>query len=64
MEAPTTGCSIGGSLAAHIDAGYALNGWWLCTPITPTGPPSRGREPDVPWITGSPRPAVQDCECP
>jgi 4-amino-4-deoxy-L-arabinose transferase-like glycosyltransferase len=37
--------------AEHIDAGYALTGWWLYA-HTPSGPPSRGREPDVPWITG------------
>jgi hypothetical protein len=37
--------------AEHIDAGYALTGWWLYA-RTPSGPPSRGREPDVPWITG------------
>jgi Dolichyl-phosphate-mannose-protein mannosyltransferase len=36
----------------HIDAGYALNGWWLYA-HHPSGPPSRGREPDVPWITSS-----------
>jgi len=39
-----------GVAAAHIDAGYALNGWWLYA-HAPTGPPRRGREPDVPWIT-------------
>jgi hypothetical protein len=37
--------------AEHIDAGYALTGWWLYA-HAPSGPPSRGREPDVPWITG------------
>ncbi len=36
----------------HIDAGYALNGWWLYA-HAPNGPPRRGREPDVPWITSS-----------
>jgi len=36
--------------ADHIDAGYALTGWWLYAPLS--GPPGRGREPDVPWITG------------
>ena len=41
-----------GVAAAHIDAGYALNGWWLYA-HAPTGPPSRGREPDVPWVTSS-----------
>jgi Dolichyl-phosphate-mannose-protein mannosyltransferase len=35
----------------HIDAGYALNGWWLYGHAQ-SGPPRRGREPDVPWITG------------
>ena len=40
-----------GILAEHIDAGYALTGWWLYAHM-PSGPPSRGREPDVPWITG------------
>jgi hypothetical protein len=34
-------------------AGYALTGWWLYA-HHPTGPPSRGREPDVPWVTGWP----------
>jgi len=38
----------------HIDAGYALNGWWLYA-HAPTGPPSRGREPEVPWVTGWPQ---------
>jgi Dolichyl-phosphate-mannose-protein mannosyltransferase len=42
-----------GVAAVHIDAGYALTGWWLYA-HHPTGPPSRGREPDVPWVTGSP----------
>jgi 4-amino-4-deoxy-L-arabinose transferase-like glycosyltransferase len=37
--------------AGHIDAGYALTGWWLYAHAS-SGPPSRGREPDVPWITG------------
>jgi hypothetical protein len=37
--------------AEHIDAGYALTGWWLYA-HAPSGPPSRGREPDVPWVTG------------
>jgi hypothetical protein len=40
-----------GVSAEHIDAGYALTGWWLYA-HAPSGPPSRGREPDVPWITG------------
>jgi hypothetical protein len=40
-----------GVAAEHIDAGYALTGWWLYA-HTASGPPSRGREPDVPWITG------------
>jgi len=35
----------------HIDAGYALNGWWLYAHAHGE-PPRRGREPDVPWITG------------
>ncbi len=35
----------------HIDAGYALNGWWLYAHAR-SEPPRRGREPDVPWITG------------
>ena len=39
--------------AEHIDAGYALTGWWLYA-HAPSGPPSRGREPDVPWVTGWP----------
>jgi hypothetical protein len=42
-----------GVAPVHIDAGYALNGWWLYA-HHPSGPPSRGREPDVPWITGWP----------
>jgi hypothetical protein len=42
-----------GSCAEHIDAGYALTGWWLYA-HTPSGPPSRRREPDVPWVTGWP----------
>jgi hypothetical protein len=41
-----------GVAAAHIDAGYALNGWWLYAHAA-GGPPSRGREPEVPWVTGS-----------
>jgi len=40
-----------GVAAEHIDAGYALTGWWLYA-HAPTGPPSRGRDSDVPWITG------------
>jgi 4-amino-4-deoxy-L-arabinose transferase-like glycosyltransferase len=40
-----------GVSAEHIDAGYALTGWWLYA-HAPSGPPTRGREPDVPWITG------------
>jgi hypothetical protein len=40
-----------GVAAEHIDAGYALTGWWLYAHPA-SGPPSRGREPDVPWITG------------
>jgi hypothetical protein len=39
-----------GVAAVHIDAGYALNGWWLYA-HAPPGPPRRGREPDVPWVT-------------
>jgi dolichyl-phosphate-mannose-protein mannosyltransferase len=39
--------------AEHIDAGYALTGWWLYA-HAPSGPPSRGQEPEVPWVTGSP----------
>jgi hypothetical protein len=39
-----------GVAAVHIDAGYALNGWWLYAHAS-TGPPSRGQEPDVPWVT-------------
>ena len=39
--------------AEHIDAGYALTGWWLYA-HAPSGPPSRGREPQVPWVTGWP----------
>jgi hypothetical protein len=34
--------------AGHIDAGYALNGWWLYAPYLPSG---LGREPDVPFVT-------------
>jgi hypothetical protein len=40
-----------GVAAEHIDAGYALTGWWLYAHAS-SGLPSRGREPDVPWITG------------
>jgi hypothetical protein len=40
-----------GVSAEHIDAGYALTGWWLYA-HAPSGPPSCGSEPDVPWITG------------
>ena len=39
--------------AVHTDAGYALNGWWLYA-HNPIGRPSRGREPEVPWVTGWP----------
>ena len=39
--------------AVHTDAGYALNGWWLYAD-NPIGRPSRGREPEVPWVTGWP----------
>jgi hypothetical protein len=42
-----------GVAAEHIDAGYALNGWWLYA-HAPSGAPSRGREPNVPWVTGWP----------
>jgi Dolichyl-phosphate-mannose-protein mannosyltransferase len=42
-----------GVAAAHIDAGYALSGWWLYA-HAPDGPPSGGREPEVPWVTGWP----------
>jgi Dolichyl-phosphate-mannose-protein mannosyltransferase len=35
----------------HIDAGYALNGWWLYAHAR-SGPPRRGLEPDVSWVTG------------
>ncbi|MGH8065604.1 MAG: hypothetical protein ACRERE_10305, partial [Candidatus Entotheonellia bacterium] len=42
-----------GVAAVHIDAGYALNGWWLYA-HNPAGPPSREREPYVPWVTGWP----------
>jgi hypothetical protein len=35
----------------NIDAGYAMNGWWLYAHAR-GGQPSRGHEPDVPWITG------------
>jgi hypothetical protein len=40
-----------GVAAEHIDAGYPLNGWWLYA-LARNGPPRRGREPDVPWVTG------------
>jgi hypothetical protein len=40
-----------GVAAEHIDAGYPLNGWWLYAHAQ-NGPPRRGQEPDVPWITG------------
>jgi hypothetical protein len=36
--------------AEHIDAGYALNGWWLYAHAPPGAPTHKG-EPDVPWIT-------------
>ena len=39
-----------GGAAAHIDAGYALNGWGLYAHV-PTEPPRRGQEPDVPFVT-------------
>jgi hypothetical protein len=42
-----------GSCAEHINAGYALTGWWLYA-HTPSGPPSCEREPDGPWVTGWP----------
>jgi 4-amino-4-deoxy-L-arabinose transferase-like glycosyltransferase len=42
-----------GVAAVHIDAGYALNGWWLYA-HAPDGPPRRGREPEVAWVTGWP----------
>ena len=42
-----------GVAAAQIDAGYALSGWWLYA-HAPDGPPSRGREPLVSWVTGWP----------
>ena len=42
-----------GVAPAHIDAGYALNGWWLYAPAPQASSP-RGREPDVPWVTGAP----------
>jgi len=42
-----------GVAAADIDAGYAVSGWWLYA-HSPDGPPSRGREPAVPWVTGWP----------
>ena len=35
----------------NIDAGYAMNGWWLYAHAR-SGPPRRGHEPEVPWITG------------
>jgi hypothetical protein len=34
--------------AGHIDAEYALNGWWLYAPYLPSG---LGQEPDVPFVT-------------
>jgi hypothetical protein len=37
-----------------IDAGYALNGWWLYAHAR-GGPARRGNEPDVPWIFGGTR---------
>jgi hypothetical protein len=37
--------------AEHIDAGYALTGWWLYAHAPPGAPTHKG-EPDVPWITG------------
>jgi hypothetical protein len=37
--------------AEHIDAGYALTGWWLYA-HAPPGVPTHKGEPDVPWITG------------
>jgi hypothetical protein len=40
-----------GVAPGHIDAGYALNGWWLYAHAQ-GGPPRPGLEPDVPWITG------------
>jgi hypothetical protein len=43
-----------GVAPAHIDAGYTLNGWWLYAPAPQASSP-RGREPDVPWVTGSPQ---------
>ena len=42
-----------GVAATHIDAGYALAAWWLYA-HAPSGLPSRGREPYVPWVTGWP----------
>ena len=39
-----------GVAPAHIDAGYALNGWWLYAPAPQASSPC-GREPDVPWVT-------------
>jgi hypothetical protein len=42
-----------GVAPAHIDAGYALNGWWLYAP-TPQASSPHGGEPDVPWVTGAP----------
>jgi len=43
-----------GVAPAYIDAGYTLNGWWLYAP-NPQASSPRGREPDVPWVTGSPQ---------
>jgi Dolichyl-phosphate-mannose-protein mannosyltransferase len=40
-----------GVSAEHIDAGYALTGWWLYAHAPPGAPTHKG-EPDVPWITG------------
>ena len=37
-----------GVAAGQIDAGYALNGWWLYAPSLPSG---RGPEPDVAFVT-------------
>ena len=34
----------------NIDAGYGVNGWWRYAHAR-GGPPRRGHEPDVPWIT-------------
>jgi hypothetical protein len=40
-----------GVAPGDIDAGYALNGWWLYAHAR-SGPPRRGHEPDVSWVTG------------